>query len=82
MPDRLPTAEDFDTRARDLQARYEEAWLACRIIAERLGERRARWLCTEPRAVASRWTMRCAGPVWRRTVSRALWRGRLEALAA
>ena len=35
----LPTAADFDTRARDLQARYEEAWLACRIIAERLGER-------------------------------------------
>ena len=39
VPDRLPTAADFDTRARDLQARYEEAWLACRIIAERLGER-------------------------------------------
>ena len=38
VPDRLPTAADFDTRARDLQARYEEAWLACRIIAERLGE--------------------------------------------
>ena len=37
-PDALPTAADFDTRARDLQARYEEAWLACRIIAERLGE--------------------------------------------
>ena len=39
VPDALPTAADFDTRARDLQARYEEAWLACRIIAERLGER-------------------------------------------
>ena len=38
MPGALPTAADFDTRARDLQARYEEAWLACRIIAERLGE--------------------------------------------
>ena len=38
VPDALPTAADFDTRARDLQARYEEAWLACRIIAERLGE--------------------------------------------
>ena len=37
VPDRLPTAADFDTRSRDLQARYEEAWLACRIIAERLG---------------------------------------------
>ncbi|MBD3926987.1 hypothetical protein IEZ26_20370 [Nocardioides cavernae] len=38
VPDALPTAADFDTRTRDLQARYEEAWLACRIIAERLGE--------------------------------------------
>nr|WP_300045506.1 hypothetical protein [uncultured Nocardioides sp.] len=39
VPDALPTAADFDTRARDLQARYEEAWLACRVIAERMGER-------------------------------------------
>ena len=39
VPDELPTAADLDTRARDLQARYEESWLACRIIAERLGER-------------------------------------------
>lgn len=39
VPRALPAAADFDTRARDLQARYEEAWLACRIIAERLGER-------------------------------------------
>ena len=39
VPTELPSAADFDTRAPDLQARYEEAWLACRIIAERLGER-------------------------------------------
>jgi hypothetical protein len=39
VPQALPTAADFDTRAQDLQARYEEAWLACRIIAERMGER-------------------------------------------
>ncbi|GAA5137197.1 hypothetical protein GCM10023339_77180 [Alloalcanivorax gelatiniphagus] len=39
VPDALPTADDFDTRAQDLQASYEEAWLACRVIAERLGER-------------------------------------------
>ncbi|RYC05302.1 hypothetical protein [Nocardioides zhouii] len=38
-PDGLPTAADLGTQAPDLQARYEEAWLACRIIAERLGER-------------------------------------------
>ena len=39
VPDDLPATAEFDTRAADLQARYEEAWLACRIIAERLGER-------------------------------------------
>ncbi len=39
VPDELPSAASFDTRARHLQARYEEAWLACRIVAERLGER-------------------------------------------
>ncbi len=38
VPDDLPTAAQLDTRAADLQARYEEAWLACRIVAERLGE--------------------------------------------
>lgn len=38
VPEALPTAQAFDTRSRDLQARYEEAWLACRIVAERLGE--------------------------------------------
>jgi hypothetical protein len=39
VPGALPTAADFDTRARDLQAGYEEAWLACRIVVEQLGER-------------------------------------------
>ena len=38
VPSALPSAGDFDTRAPDLQARYEEAWLACRIVAETLGE--------------------------------------------
>lgn len=40
VPRSLPAAGDFDTRARDLQARYEEAWLACRVLAQRVGERR------------------------------------------
>ena len=39
VPDALPAAAAFDTRAAGLQARYEEAWLACRIIAEQIGER-------------------------------------------
>ncbi|KQV72761.1 hypothetical protein ASC64_19115 [Nocardioides sp. Root122] len=38
VPQALPSAADFDTRAVDLQARYEQAWLACRVVAERLGE--------------------------------------------
>ncbi|WP_457185355.1 hypothetical protein [Nocardioides sp. P5_E3] len=39
VPEALPGAADFDTRAHDLQASYELAWLACRVIAERRGER-------------------------------------------
>ena len=39
VPEDLPAASDFDTRDSGLQARYEEAWLVCRVIAERLGER-------------------------------------------
>jgi hypothetical protein len=39
VPASLPSAASFDTRAEDLEASYEQAWLACRIIAERLGER-------------------------------------------
>lgn len=39
VPEGLPSAADLDPRAPDLQARYEEAWLACRIIADELGER-------------------------------------------
>lgn len=38
VPDHLPGAAEFDTRAEDLQASYEQAWLACRVVAERLGE--------------------------------------------
>ncbi len=51
IPDTLPTAADFDTRAADLQARYEQAWLACRIVAERLGSGYW-WGSTTPQAVA------------------------------
>jgi len=37
-PSQLPGAAEFSTRAKDLQAVYEQSWLACRIVAERLGE--------------------------------------------
>ena len=37
VPDHLPGAAELDPRAPDLQAAYEQAWLACRILAERAG---------------------------------------------
>lgn len=39
VPRSLPADGDFGTRSEELQARYEEAWLACRVVADRLGER-------------------------------------------
>jgi hypothetical protein len=80
VPEALPTAADFDTRAEDLQARYEEAWLACRIIAERLGERRLVEVyedaSTEPVARA----LRSGGAAQRQLVT--AWRDTLQRLAA
>lgn len=79
-PDALPSAADFDTRARDLQARYEQAWLACRIIAEQLGEQ----------ALESVYEAAAAGVPVGRALRRAglpaseltdVWRGRLRELA-
>ncbi len=40
VPDRLPTSADLDPTANDLGATYEEAWLACRFLAEEHGARR------------------------------------------
>lgn len=62
VPESLPAASDFETRTTDLQARYEEAWLACRIIKERLGERelvRLYWLAADGRPEGS--ALRAAG---------------------
>lgn len=39
VPKRLPSTGDFDTRSQDLQTAYELAWLACRVIADQVGER-------------------------------------------
>lgn len=39
-PERLPTEADLDPRAGGLGATYEEAWLACRFLAEQHGEGR------------------------------------------
>ncbi len=37
LPRRLPTSEDLDPTATGLGATYEEAWLACRFLAEEFG---------------------------------------------
>jgi hypothetical protein len=39
VPRELPTAVDFNTRRGDLQAQYELAWLACRVMSTSKGER-------------------------------------------
>lgn len=39
LPDGLPTTEDLDPTASGLGATYEEAWLACRYLAEQYGAR-------------------------------------------
>ena len=39
LPDRLPTSQDLDPTANGLGATYEEAWLACRFLAQEYGER-------------------------------------------
>lgn len=37
LPDRLPTSEDLQPTANRLGATYEEAWLACRFLAQEFG---------------------------------------------
>lgn len=38
-PEELPDGEDFDEQSRYFGAAYEAAWIACRMLAERAGER-------------------------------------------
>jgi hypothetical protein len=40
LPRRLPTSQDLDPSANGLGATYEEAWLACRFMAQEYGEDR------------------------------------------
>ncbi len=37
LPRRLPTSQDLDPTANGLGATYEEAWLACRFMAQEYG---------------------------------------------
>ena len=39
-PTRLPGKTEFDPQNQALGASYESAWLACRLLGERYGERR------------------------------------------
>ena len=38
-PRQLPTAQDFDPRHKALGGTYEAAWLACRLLGQKYGER-------------------------------------------
>ena len=81
VPEALPTAADFDTRSEDLQAQYEMAWLACRIISERLGESGLVEAYTAARhGVASSEGLERLGPPIRELT--ATWRERLQLVAA
>jgi hypothetical protein len=40
MPKHLPNDADFDASRGDIAAAYESAWLACRMVAERYGEKK------------------------------------------
>jgi len=40
LPTRLPDRADFGAGSARLPQAYEEAWLACRLVAERYGEAR------------------------------------------
>jgi hypothetical protein len=80
LPRRLPEAADLDTQAVGLQARYEESWLACRVVAERLGEQ----------GLVEVYDAAAAGQRLDRVLDRAglsvadltdVWRDRLDALA-
>jgi hypothetical protein len=46
-PDRLPEDADFDAGEGDIAAAYEGAWLACRMVADRYGEKRLARLYAE-----------------------------------
>jgi hypothetical protein len=60
VPARLPTDDDFSTSGPALARVYEQAWLACRLIAQRAGRtglvrfyrRIGTALTTGPQAVA------------------------------
>ncbi|MCP2338505.1 basic secretory family protein [Actinomadura rupiterrae] len=61
LPDALPSRADFDGASGRLSQAYQEAWLACRMVADRYGEatlvRLYRAAGREPEAAALRRTL-------------------------
>ncbi|MEO3783334.1 hypothetical protein ABGB12_08400 [Actinocorallia sp. B10E7] len=58
LPARLPSREDFATGSPRLSQAYQEAWLACRMIAEEYGEDRLLRLYREAGAGSERDALR------------------------
>jgi hypothetical protein len=79
-PDHLPGQADFDTENPRLGASYESAWLACRLLAERYGEKRlVRFYRASAGASSTRTAFRALGTD-QRAFTRA-WRQDLRRLA-
>lgn len=81
IPRALPGAAEFDTRAEDLEAAYELAWLACLEVAEAAGENAlvATYLAAEAGDSTGAALRRHAGLSVAELESR--WRDRLRELA-
>lgn len=60
LPDGLPSREDFATGAPRLSQAYQEAWLACRMVAEQYGEERLLRLYREAGRMPERDALRAA----------------------
>lgn len=83
LPSRLPSDQDFGARGATLARVYEQSWLACRLIAQRIGQHglvrfyRAIGSALEPRAQAVANALGTALHVSRRTFVRQ-WRRYLQ----
>lgn len=81
VPRRLPGSAEFDTRAAELQAAYELAWLACEVVAEQRGEQAlVRLYARATAGVPTEAALRAVGLSPSGLVR--LWRERLRDLAA
>lgn len=80
-PARLPGPEEFDPSAGGLEAVYESAWLACVVLAERIGEDGlARVYRAADTGMPTARALRREGVRERELVR--LWQGRLQDLAS